>query len=119
MRSKLGRWGEAFAAAYLQRKHCVIQARNYHSRYGEIDIVASNEVHLIFLEVKTRKKDAMVGPLAAVTLSKQIKLIKTAQLYLLAHPTLLQPRFDVMGLIMTPLGEMQQYEYIKNAFSIH
>ena len=49
-----GKRGEDLAVSYLERHQCEILARNWHSRFGEIDIIAQNAVHLIFLEVKTR-----------------------------------------------------------------
>ncbi|WOC31022.1 MULTISPECIES: YraN family protein [Caproicibacterium] len=118
MKNESGAFGEAFAAAYLQQHHCKIEKRNYHSRYGEIDVIASNEAHLIFLEVKTRAPGAMVRPLEAVTAAKQRRILKTAQCYLLQFPTQLQPRFDVMGILTEPDGHsVRHFTYIKNAFT--
>lgn len=114
-----GRHGEALAAAYLVQHGCRVLARNWHSRYGEIDVIAANAGYLIFLEVKTRAPGAMVGPLEAVTRLKQQKLIRTAQAYLLDHPTNLQPRFDVMGIYLSQDGRaMEHFVYLKNAFSL-
>ena len=118
MRNESGAFGEAYAAAYLEQHRCKIEARNFHSRFGEIDVIASNTKYLIFLEVKTRAADAMVRPLEAVTLSKQRKIIKTAQYYLLRFPTQLQPRFDVMGIVCGADGRSVLHStYLKNAFS--
>lgn len=117
MKNESGAWGEAFAASYLQQNHCKIEARNYHSRYGEIDVIASNVKYLIFLEVKTRRMDAMVSPLEAVTPTKQHRIIRTAQSYLMKFPTELQPRFDVMGIITDSSRHIiKNYVYLKNAF---
>ncbi|MCH3972043.1 MAG: YraN family protein [Oscillospiraceae bacterium] len=117
MKNKTGAAGEDFAAAYLQQRGCRIVTRNYHSRYGEIDVIAANEVHLIFLEVKARAPGAMVSPLAAVTPQKQRKIIRTAQAYLMRFPTRLQPRFDVMGITMDGnTASVTNYVYLKNAF---
>lgn len=112
-----GKRGETIACTYLIQHGCRILARNWHSRYGEIDVIAANERHLIFLEVKTRAPNALVGPLEAVTPAKQRRLIQTAQLYLLAHPTNLQPRFDVMGIVLSRDGRtFLHFMYVKNAF---
>ena len=50
-----GPWGEALAAAYLRKKGFRIEAMNYRTRLGEIDIIAADRRYLIFCEVKLRK----------------------------------------------------------------
>ena len=96
-------------------------ARNYHSRYGEIDIIAADSEYIAFIEVKTRKKGSLYIPAEAVTFSKQKKLILTAQEYLLEHPSRLQPRFDVCEVY----GDSQEMEqnwsisYLTDAFQLH
>ena len=42
----LGAWGEATAAGYLRKKHYKILASGYHSRFGEIDLIARDEESL-------------------------------------------------------------------------
>ena len=49
-----GRLGEKLAARYLRKKGYRILAKNYRTRYGEIDIVARDGGVLCFVEVKTR-----------------------------------------------------------------
>ena len=41
-RDLLGPWGEAAAAAYLRKKGFRIEAMNYRTRLGEIDIIAAD-----------------------------------------------------------------------------
>ena len=53
-RDLTGPWGEALAAEYLRKKHYRIEAMNYRTRLGEIDIIASNRQYLVFCEVKLR-----------------------------------------------------------------
>lgn len=91
-----GAWGEAVAAAYLQRKHYRIVASGYRCRYGEIDLIAQDKVFLIFVEVKLRKSDAFAKAYEYVDTKKQQRLRTTAALYLSQYPTQLQPRFDVI-----------------------
>lgn len=112
-----GRLGEDLAVRFLQARRCRIEARNYHSRYGEIDVIASNSRYLIFLEVKLRRQGALVPPLQAITPAKQRKIRLTAQQYLQQHPTQLQPRFDAMGITLAQDGRVLRYVYLKNAFT--
>lgn len=93
-----GMLGERFAAEYLQKQGYTILATNFHTRFGEIDIVAQKGDILAFVEVKTRAATTLEPPEAAVTPAKQKKLITAALHYLQAHPADLQPRFDVVAI---------------------
>lgn len=118
MNNKSGPFGEQCAAEYLERKGFRILARNYHSRFGEIDIIAENSRYIIFAEVKTREKFAMVAPEEAVTPAKQTKIAKTALMYLRKNQTRLQPRFDVIGVVTSANGnQVRSIHHIENAFS--
>jgi len=77
-RKKLGKWGEDQAVRLLQKKGYEILERNYHTRYGEIDIIARQEDCLVFVEVKTRQFDE---PTEAINKRKQQKMLATAQHY--------------------------------------
>ena len=113
----IGKFGEETACAYLEEKGYLILARNYHSRYGEIDIIAQDCDYLVFAEIKTRSPNAMDTPQASVTYAKQQKIIKTAQYWLLSHPMDRQPRFDVLALTVqeNPV-KILHIAHFKNAF---
>lgn len=98
-----GAWGEALAAAYLQKKKYKLLATGYRSRYGEIDLIVCNRKYLVFVEVKLRKSDAFAEAKEFVDRSKQERLRNTASFYLSENPTDLQPRFDVIE-IYAPMG---------------
>ncbi|MEA4955133.1 MAG: YraN family protein [Pseudoflavonifractor sp.] len=91
----LGRWGETLVAEELRREGCTLLAAGWRCRMGEIDLIASDETYLRFVEVKLRKNDHFAKAMEAVDRRKQEKLRITAELYLAGHPTRLQPRFDV------------------------
>ena len=114
----LGRWGESIAADDLRRQGWSILYTNYRCRGGEIDIIASKSGVLAFVEVKLRKTSGFAPARAFVTAEKQQKLRLTAELYLLEHPTDLQPRFDVAE-VYAPQGmetAHPEINYIENAF---
>lgn len=73
MNRPTGRLGEDYAVSLLEQKGYQIIERNYHSRYGEIDIIAQNGKYIVFAEVKTRDENYQVSPLEAVTPGKQKK----------------------------------------------
>ena len=90
---------------------------------GERDLgVARKEGFLCFVEVKTRSDGSMGRPVESVTRSKQQKIIKTTEYYIVRHPSLveregLQPRFDCIEVFANSEGRPVAYEYIKNAFT--
>ncbi len=98
-----GAWGEALAAQYLQKKKYTLVATNYRSRFGEIDLIVSNRVYLVFVEVKLRKSDRFANAYEFVDFHKQERLRTTASIFLSEYPTNLQPRFDVIE-IYAPEG---------------
>lgn len=117
-RTRSGRWGEAQVAQWLQRRGYQLLATNWASRYGEIDLIASNEGYLCFVEVKLRKNANFAQAREFVSQSKQRRLRITAELYLAQNPTDLQPRFDVAE-VYAPNGETTAEPdiiYLENAF---
>ena len=84
------------AAEYLRKKKYRILAAGYRSRFGEIDLIASNKQYLVFVEVKLRKSDRFAQAREYVDYKKQKRLRTTAEIYLSNNPTALQPRFDVI-----------------------
>lgn len=94
-----GALGEQFAAKYLKKQGYEIVETNFHTRFGEIDIIAQKGDILAFIEVKTRAASMLATPAEAVTPAKQKKLIKATLQYIQTHPSELQPRFDVVSII--------------------
>lgn len=114
----LGRWGEDRAAEYLRDRGYQIAAANWRCRFGEIDLIAADGTYLCFVEVKLRKSAAFGTAAAYVDRRKQQKLRAAAELYLMRHPTRLQPRFDVIE-IYTPQGtdtKKPEFFHWENAF---
>ena len=117
-RRLLGAWGEEKAAAYLRRRGYRLLDANYHSRFGEIDLVAQQGGYIIFVEVKLRNGKGPVRPMEAVTPAKQKRIIQTALCWMAQHPGPAQYRFDVVEVI-APKGRdtrLCRICHIKNAF---
>ena len=113
----IGAAGEKIAKEYLISKGYLIEAMNFHSKYGEIDIIAKNDKYIVFVEVKTRKQFSIVSPAGAVTKSKRNKIIKTAFVYMESNIINMQPRFDVIEIITKDDGaKIKNINHIENAF---
>lgn len=78
-----GKKGENLAAFYLRLHGYAIEARNFRSRFGEIDIVARKGKTTVFVEVKARGGNTVAPAATFVDERKQKKIIKTASYYIL------------------------------------
>ena len=113
-----GAWGESLAAAYLQKKRYKIIATGYRCRFGEIDLIATDKKHLVFVEVKLRKSNSFADARDFVNYHKQNRLRTTAELYLSQNPTELPARFDVIE-IYAPQGvetKKPEIHHLEDAF---
>ncbi len=123
-------WENA-ALSHLRQAGLQPLARNYSSRYGEIDLImldksglnkigldhsARGHDSVVFVEVRYRNANARGDGLASVGPAKRTKLIRTAAVYLQAHPKLTgKPcRFDVVSCSGTP--ECPSFDWIRAAF---
>lgn len=116
---KHGRLGEEAVCGWLLSEGCTIAARNYSAPpYGEIDIVAEKDGITAFVEVKTRKEGARVSGAAAVTPSKQKKLILAASQYADTHACG-RCRFDVAEVELAggKAPRITALRYYPNAFT--
>ena len=115
----VGKSGEDRVAALLVKKGYKIVKRNYQCRFGEIDIIAQKGEYIIFVEVKTRKKDSLFFPREAVNLKKQERIMLTANDFIAKTFCELCPRFDVAEVIIEENSDKTlkyHLNYIKNAF---
>ena len=107
----LGEKGERLASAFLEQEGYRIVMSNFtvpvgrNSRgvqvTGEIDLIALEGDTLCFIEVKTRRSDAIAGPLASVDLRKQRQIARTARVYRRIFGLQEMPyRFDVVSVLM-------------------
>jgi putative endonuclease len=102
----LGRWGEQTAAAFLIKAGYTILAQNVRTTYGEIDLIARQDLTLpqpqaiiVFVEVKTRRTRRFGLPEQAVAVKKQAHLCAAAAAYMQQHPELPQHwRIDVVAI---------------------
>ncbi len=113
-----GRFGEDSACEILRQKGFEIIRRNYHTRRGEVDIIASNEEYVLFVEVKTRKVNSLVSGEEAVNTAKRKKIYLASADYLLKHPIDKQPRFDVIVIVTDTNDKVNiiHSEHYENAF---
>ena len=98
-RKVIGKAGEILAAIYLQEKGFSIVEKNYLTKAGEIDIIASKDGVIHYIEVKTRGSGKYGTPEEAVDDKKLEKIEKAALLYRARnHPPQEYESVDVMAI---------------------
>jgi len=110
---KPGARAEQVAAQFLQRHGLKLVQTNFHSRFGEIDLILHDGETLVFAEVRQRSNSNFGGAAASIDTHKQKRLILTAQHYLTSLASIPPCRFDAV--LLDAAGNI---EWIKNAFEL-
>ena len=106
-----GKKAEDVACSFLQRNGLLLIERNYHCRFGEIDLIMQDSDSLVFVEVRYRSSSKFGDAIESVDANKRRKLVFAANHYL-QNTSLDQPsRFDVVA-----LSPDQTPQWICNAF---
>ncbi|XQW84549.1 YraN family protein [Thalassotalea piscium] len=96
-----GQIAEETAKTFLQAQGLTYLEKNFHSRWGELDLIMKDQNVIVFVEVKFRKNNLFGGAISAVSRQKQQKIIKTSAIYL-QHQGLNEYntpyRFDVVAI---------------------
>jgi putative endonuclease len=114
-RQRIGKWGENFAARYLEQTGDEILERNYRTPYGEIDLITRRGTQTVFVEVKARTGTGFGLPEQAVTTAKQQHLLQAIQAYWLAHEPEDDWQVDVIAILLEPGDKEPQLAHFENA----
>lgn len=114
---QLGRIGEGLAAEHMEHRGYRIVARNYRTRYGEIDLIVSNRDWLVFCEVKSRRPGP-IGRWESFTYSKRAQVRKIARIWLSENESRCyrQLRFDAIAVLLDDSGHLIQIDHLEGAF---
>lgn len=118
LRHRLGRVGEELAVAHLARRGFTVLARNYRTRWGELDLVAHDDERLVFCEVKTRRIGA-AAPVEGLRAAQQRRIRRMAAAWLQEQPSRPHPpelRFDAIGVTIDAVGRLVALEHLEGAF---
>jgi len=118
LRHRLGRIGEDHAAAHLARRGLTIVARNYRTRFGEIDLIAYGDGVLVFAEVKARRSGSGT-PWDTLDERKRRQVRRMARAWL--HDTDDRPRpsllrFDAIGVVIDAADRLVRLDHLEGAF---
>ena len=119
-RRGLGALGEEIAASHLTRAGYTILARNFRTRFGELDIVASHGDALVFCEVKTRRaREDGRDPLESIHARKRLQLRRMAGQWLAQcgpRQRMSACRFDAIGVTVDEAGQLVRLDHLEAAF---
>lgn len=108
-----GASGEDTAVKYLTGNGYRILNRNFKTEVGEIDVIATDETTLIFVEVKARFNGVYGLPAEAVNYHKRRKINQVASQYIKKFRLFDIPvRFDVVEVYL----DCNRVNHIVNAF---
>ncbi|MFN0030934.1 MAG: YraN family protein [Flavobacteriales bacterium] len=106
--------GEEEAAEYLRSMgYDILEMRWKFERY-DLDLVAVNKTHIVFVEVKTRYSDVYGEPWEAVNKAKRKNICRSADAYIQQHGIAMEPRFDIVSIIK--IGNKSTLQHIEEAF---
>lgn len=110
-----GAAGERLAAAWLERAGGRVLARNFRCREGEVDLVVEEADELVFVEVRTRRVGALVGPEESVSLAKRARIRRAAEAYLAATGNEERPwRIDLVAVELDTRGRLARLERFRH-----
>ena len=126
-KQNIGKLGEDVAIKYLEKHEYKILERNYRKPWGEIDIIASENIvknqflarqsqELVFIEVKTQNQKFEWRPEENITFHKKHQLSRIVTTYLKANkiPEDQNWRIDVLAITLDFKTKNAQIEHIKN-----
>lgn len=113
--NKTGRQGEAMAAEYLSGKGFSVLHQNWRHAHLEVDIIASKDAILHFIEVKTRRSIKFGHPEGSVSKKKIQNLINAAEEYIYRFPVWKRIQFDILAITIIK-DEPVEYFLIEDVY---
>ena len=115
-----GNWAEDLACKWLVKQGLTLKQKNFYTRYGEIELIMSDSLQLIFFEVKYRKNNHFGSAEASITQQKCRRLSAAVETYLLINNYGCdQPiRFDAVTVVPAKEAHLNcTINWIKNILS--
>jgi len=98
-----GELGERIAERWLTGQGYTVLARRWRSGHRDLDLIASRDLVIAFVEVKTRAATEFGDPVEAVHSAKRRSIIRSAREWMAKHDSASENteyRFDVIGVLL-------------------
>ena len=113
----LGKQGEVLAKDYLLANGYALVEENWRWHHHEVDLIVSNDIYMVFVEVKTRAYTIFGEPEIFVTDEKQQKIIRAANAYMLKMQSSKDARFDIISIVIRDNETI--LKHLPGAYSVH
>lgn len=115
-RKDVGELGEKLAKDFLVKNGYKILETNYRCPEGELDIIATQQKYLVFIEVRTKSNLKFCSPEESVTYAKKQKLIASSWHYRQNHEKLPQLwRIDFVSVVLGAYDKPAVINLLTNA----
>ncbi len=99
-RQRDGRRGEELAAIFLSQQGFRVVEKNWHCRFGEIDLIVQRGHEVRFVEVKWRAGTMYGLPEESITSTKRAHLFRVVETWLQSHPEPAAYQIDVVTILV-------------------
>ena len=113
--NETGKKGELLAAIWLKANGYEILFVNWRYSHYEIDIIATRNGILHFIEVKTRKTTRFGYPEDDVSKKKFASLLNAGEEFLYQYPGWTRVQYDVLSITIVP-GQSPEYYLIEDVY---
>lgn len=110
----IGKIGEDLAKKFLLDHGYQVIAANFHTRFGEIDIIAQHKDILVFVEVKTKVGLDFGPPEAMFTPRKYDRVKRMATVYLKGRDV--PCRIDLIAIVLDPNHQPTSINHYPNPY---
>jgi putative endonuclease len=110
--NETGKKGEALAVAWLQNNGFEILHCNWRHARFEIDIIATRNSMLHFIEVKTRTNKRFGYPEESVSVKKLENIFEAASFYLENNAQWTKVRYDILSILF--INDDVEYFFIED-----
>ena len=98
--NETGKKGESLAADWLEKTGFALLHRNWRHSHYEVDIIATKNNMLHFIEVKTRRSNRFGYPEESVSDKKIENLMQAADEFMFRYPEWKKIQYDVLSITL-------------------
>jgi len=115
--NEVGKIGENLAKEFLEEQGYKIIEQNYKTKYAEIDLVATKNRALVFVEVRTKIGENFGTPEDTINKQKLWKVLRNSKSYLAFKNWQGSARIDAICIVLRPdytVSRLTHHENIIN-----